>query len=183
MSYPNLILNNANYNQSSLTNNKYYAVGAFGCNYPVFIDPTISLTTTIGLKEITADQGLLNMLGCDIQNNNKPLYPFIISSEGHIFEVAAVLSDTVAVLVSPSLFNSALVESFIINSWGGPVISDTIVQNTSNAAVTAALLNSTIGEVASDLSVGQTISLGAAPIAVDLQTTGIKCQITVIYQS
>ena len=89
----NLILNPTNYADPSLTNGKVYNTAIYGCNYPLTAI-TFNVTATLSSKYITSSAGgFLEMLGCDIQNNNVPVYKWIISENGDILEVDYIIQE------------------------------------------------------------------------------------------
>lgn len=177
----NLILNSINFNDATLTNGKTYYNEMFACNYPLNQDITFEITATVGSKYITANSGLLNLLGGDIQNNNTPVYSWIMCAAGEILEVDYVISDTSAVLKLPSSYLITASASFAIDYYVSPMVAQSIVTNTKNTVASGVLVNNNIGPLSVNIGIGRSIFLGSNPISVDLGSTGADCQLTVKY--
>lgn len=179
-----LILNVTNYIDSSLTNGKEYSLGGdYACNYPV--DATIAFVVdgTLGSIYITATTGdFLDLLGCDIQNNNTPVLAWITGDSGQILEIDYVISSTRAVLKAPSSYTLSSANFVVVNYWKSISVLSTTLSNTDGFGSPSVLANSKIGPVTMNVGTNQSIQLGSEPITVDLGSTGAACQLTVKYQ-
>lgn len=182
----NLILNSTNYNDSTLTNGKVYVVGNdFACNYPIDANTAFTISVALSSIYVTASSGdFYDLLGCDIQNNNRPVRKWIIGEAGQILEIDYVVSATRAVLKTPSSYNISGVGFITIDYWGSPQVEETLLSNTDTfTPVGAALVNTKIGPLTLAIGINQSVELGSEPICADLATTATLCEITVIYKT
>lgn len=181
----NLILNVDNYSDANLTNGKTYFNGStYACNYPLDVNTSFSLNVTLGSKYATAAVGdFQDLLGCDIQNNNVPVRKWLYGVGGEVLEIDYIVSSTQAVLKEPSSYNITGVTFVVVDYWGSPNVSETIITNTDDFGVIGGLVNTSIGPLILDLASSESISIGTKPITIDLGTTATQCTLTVIYST
>jgi len=177
---PTILLNNTNYLDSTLTQGKVFNIpgSSYATNYPL-LDSSganiVDVSINTGDTHIIASSGFLQLLGCDIQNNNKPIYPFIVTDDtGCLFEIDYVISDTEAVLKAPSSYSAGFIAGFILNTLTPSPIS-TVVSDISGAGVST-IINTKFGPGASFALFGS-LELGTAPVIIYM-TANIQMSIT-----
>lgn len=181
----NLILNNTNYNQPTLTNGKYYGNGSYACNYPInFGIEVVTDSGDVGSKYITISSGnFYELLGCDIQNNNTPVRKWLIGDDGQIFEIDYIISETEAVLKTVSSYGPLSgLTWYSIEYYQSISVLSTTFANTDGFGAVNLPANSKIGPLALNLGANQEIQMGSEPITVDLGSAGAGCQLTIKYQ-
>lgn len=181
----NLILNSTNYADAALTNGKsYYNGDECACNYPLDNNVVFTLSVTLGSIYVTASAGdFLDLLGCDIQNNNVPVRKWFIGTIfGEILEIDYVISATSAVLKEPSSYSLSSVDFVVIEYWESIAVASTTLSNTDGFGSPSVLANSKIGPLILNLGPNQSTQLGSEPISVNLASSGAACQLTVKYQ-
>lgn len=110
-----LIIDQVNYNNKALVQDKVFNVDIYACNYPV-MDTFGTVSVRQGEKWISSTAGFLTLLGCDIQKNNRPIYPFIALHDSQVLEIDYIVSDTEAVLKAPCSYADTSAEGYPINT-------------------------------------------------------------------
>ena len=180
----NLILNSTNYTDPSVTNGKNYTTGGdYACNYPIDVLTSLTLSATTGSIYITLSVGsFIDLLGCDLQNNNVPVKKWLTGDAGQILEVDYIISATEAALKEPSSYTATDAPFNIIEYWKSISVLSTTLSNTDGFGSPSVLANSKIGPITMNVGPNQSIQLGSEPITVDLGSTGAACQLTIKYQ-
>jgi len=133
------------------------------------------LSINAGDTHILSASGFLSLLGCDIQNNNKPIYPFIVTDyAGCVLEIDYVISDTEAVLKAPSSYSVGAIKGFILNTLTPSPIS-TVISDISGAGVHT-IINTKFGP-GDTITLFGSLELGTAPVIV-LMSANIQMTIT-----
>lgn len=172
---PVLILNGTNYNNPNSIQGKRFSIVTFASNYPLDDDKTISgLGVTTGSKYITAISGFEQLLGCDMQNNNKVILPFLACDDGSVLEIDYIESDTRAVLKAPSSYTSTA-DAYPFNTLTPAPIS-TVISDATGAGA-ALVVNTKFGPGTSFTLLGD-IEMGSSPILVAMTSDLI---ITITY--
>lgn len=178
---PTILLNYTNIADSTLTQGKVFnPIGSnYTCNYPLLDSSSaniVDVSINVGDTHILSASGFLSLLGCDIQNNNKPIYPFIVTDDvGCVFEIDYVISDTEAVLKAPSSYSAGAIAGFILNTLTPSPIS-TVISDISGAGADATI-NTKFGPGTSFTLFGS-LELGTAPV---LALMSANLQITITY--
>ena len=162
-----LIIDQVNYNNKALVQDKVFNVDIYACNYPV-IDTFGSVSVRQGEKWITATAGFLTLLGCDIQNNNRPIYPFIALHDSQVLEIDYIVSDTEAVLKAPCSYADTTAEGYPINTL--TPAPETVIKAT---AITTfeIVVNTKYGPGAPFVLQGESqLYLGSEPVIVNLSS-------------
>lgn len=163
-----LILDSGNYNNSALVQGLYFDVDIWVCNFP-FLNGDIPLgtvTITQGSKYITANSGFESLMGCSLQNSNKPVYPFIAVHNGQVLEIDYVLSDTSAVLKQPCSYGNDTDSGYILNTLSP--MPESYIKAVSSVCP-AILVNTKFGPGTEfSLAAGPAKPLGSEPFLVNL---------------
>ena len=174
-----MLITGANYTS---INGKQYGITNYGCNYPInnaiFED---SINVTQNSTEITSAADLTALLGCDIQNSNVPLYPWLMSGDGYIIKVRNLVDANTAVLEYPFMGTTGSYSFSAIDYYGQPAVSDTIaVDSNSSGAFNPVVIITKYDRVIIGMSYYPQ-SLGAEPILVNFGVDFAQYALNIIY--
>lgn len=176
-----VILNAGNY--GSLVGGKNYKLGGYGFNYPV-IESIYSVTTDIGSNLLTASGGLLALLnGGNMELSNKPIYPFIATAQGVIYEIDYVIDDTTAMMkyaCSASNYQSGEIYGILLTPDTAQLKHTYVSPINLNPAVGVVLYNK-YSQIVIDLSIKMAEDFYSEPLSIEFSVTGQLSQMTLIY--
>lgn len=176
-----IIINGSNYSAPILGKN--YKMGNFGFNYPV-LETVEGITTDIASKVATASGGFLALLpNGNMDLSNKPIYPFVATVQGVIYEIDYVINDTTAIMkYACSATNSQTGETYgILLTPDTPTLKHTYVSPTGLANANGVNCYNKYSQVVIDLSYTMVEEFFNDPFSIDLGTTGESAQMVLIY--
>lgn len=176
-----VILNAGNY--GSLVGGKNYKLGGFGFNYPV-IENIYTVTTNIADKLLTASGGLLALLnGGNMELSNKPIYPFIATPQGVIYEIDYVIDDTTAMMkyaCSASNYQSGEIYGILLTP-DTALLKHTYISPTQLITAIGVVLYNKYSQIIIDLSFTMAEDFYSEPLSIEFSATGQFSQMTLIY--
>lgn len=176
-----IIINAGNYPSPILGKN--YKMGNFGFNYPV-LETVDSITTDIASKVATASGGFLALLpNGNMDLSNKPIYPFIATVQGVIYEIDYVINDTTAIMkYACSSENSQASETYgILLTPDSATLKYTYVSPTALSNINGVICYNKYSKLVLDLSFTMVEEFFNDPFSIDLGTTGNLAQMVLIY--
>lgn len=159
-------------NYASPVSGKNYKMGNFCFNYPV-TETAFEITTQDGSNIIQATEGFLDLLPSN-GVSNKPIYPFIASVNGMIYEIDYVIDDNYAVLkqvCTTDKVQSGFIYGILLTP-DTPLLSHTYLMATGFNPATGVFAYNKYSALTIDISTNMKEDFFSEPFAVDLITGG-----------
>lgn len=175
----NLMLDVVNYRD---VNGKSYGTGYYGCNYPLIDKGVLLIGCTNGSSSITTTGDFTLLLGGSIQNNNIPLYKYLVSDSGFVVEIKYVISSTEAELATPFAPIDGDYAVVSVDVFGQPPIAQCYAINSTAFAPINAHIYTLYGEV--DIEVGNyPVVLGSDPFVLPFGTSFAQSALNIEYET
>lgn len=164
----NLIVDAGNY---TYVNGKQYGVGNYACNYPILYRDGdlfgLNLTLTNGQKTIDTSDNIYGLLGGSIENNNEPLYKWLISEDGFLVEVEFIANSTSAILTAPFTGGTSLYGMYVLDYFGQPAVKQTYATDSSAGFTVSCVIYTKYGSSTIQVG-GAPVPLGSDPVLVNI---------------
>lgn len=159
-------------NYGGLVSGKNYKMGNFCFNYPV-TETVFEITIQDGSNIIQATEGFLDLLPSN-GASNKPIYPFIASVNGMIYEIDYVIDDNNAVLKQTCTADKVQGGAFygVLLTSDTPVLLHTYLMATGFNPATGVFAYNKYSALTIDISTNMKEDFFSEPFAVDLITGG-----------